>query len=74
MFHVSQNSAFKNHPTDILRGENRLYGIVLVLIPYLLHCPYKSLNSSSEIYSDFTGGSEKVVIAISLARIIMLTM
>ena len=25
-----QNSAFKNHPRDILRDENHLYGTVLV--------------------------------------------
>ena len=29
---AAQNSVFKNHPTDILRGENHLYGIVLVHI------------------------------------------
>ena len=29
---AAQNSAFKNHPTDILHGENHLYGIVLVHI------------------------------------------
>ena len=29
---TTQNSAFKYHPTDILRGENHLYGIVLVHI------------------------------------------
>ena len=26
---ATQNSAFKNHPTDILRGKIHLYGIVL---------------------------------------------
>ena len=31
---TAQNSAFKNHPTVILRGENHLYGIVLVHIIY----------------------------------------
>ena len=30
--HAAQNSAFKNHPTDILHSENHLYGIVLVHI------------------------------------------
>ena len=29
---AAQNSTFKNHPTDILRGENHFYGIVLVHI------------------------------------------
>ena len=29
---VAQNRAFKNHPRDILRDENHLYGIVLVHI------------------------------------------
>ena len=29
---AAQNSAFKNHPTDILHGENHLYRIVLVHI------------------------------------------
>ena len=29
---AAQNHAFKNHPTDILRDENHLYGIVLVHI------------------------------------------
>ena len=27
--------------------------VYLSLIPYLFHCPYKSLNSSSEIYPIF---------------------
>ena len=43
--------------------------IILSIIPYLFHYPYKSLNSSSEIYPYFTDSSEKVVIVISLARI-----
>ena len=52
--------------------------IITDIIPYLFHCPYKSLNSISEIYPlnssseiipYFTDSSEKVVIAISLARI-----
>ena len=30
--HAAQNHAFKNHPRDILRDENHLYGIVLVHI------------------------------------------
>ena len=29
---AAQNSAFKNHPRDILRDENHFYGIVLVHI------------------------------------------
>ena len=29
---AAQNPAFKNHPRDILRDENHLYGIVLVHI------------------------------------------
>ena len=29
---TAQNHAFKNHPRDILRDENHLYGIVLVRI------------------------------------------
>ena len=29
---TAQNSVFKNHPRDILRHENHLYGIVLVHI------------------------------------------
>ena len=29
---VAQNSVFKNHPRDILRDENHLYGIVPVHI------------------------------------------
>ena len=29
---AAQNSAFENYPTDILRGENHLYRIVLVHI------------------------------------------
>ena len=29
---ATQNSAFKNHPTDILLGKNHLCGIVLVHI------------------------------------------
>ena len=32
IFARRQNSAFKNHPTDILRDKNHLYGIVLVHI------------------------------------------
>ena len=32
--HVTQNSAFKNHPRDILRNENHLHGTVLVHIIY----------------------------------------
>ena len=32
IFTRRQNSAFKNHPRDILRDENQLYGIVLVHI------------------------------------------
>ena len=27
--------------------------LILLLIPYLFHCPHKSLNSSSEIYPVF---------------------
>ena len=46
-----------------------LFLIINTLIPYLFHCPYKRLNSSSEIYPYSTDSSEKVVIAISLARI-----
>ena len=30
VLHATQNSAFKNHPTDILHGESHLYRIVLV--------------------------------------------
>ena len=32
LLHATHNSAFKNHPKDILRDENNLYGIVLVHI------------------------------------------
>ena len=32
VLHAAQNSTFKNHPTDIVCGENHLYGIVLVHI------------------------------------------
>ena len=32
LLHATQNSAFKNHPKDILRDKNNLYGIVLVHI------------------------------------------
>ena len=32
--HAAKFSAFKNHPRDILRDENHLYGIVLV---YIVH-------------------------------------
>ena len=31
---TTQNSAFENHPTDILHDENHLYGTVLVHIIY----------------------------------------
>ena len=30
--HATQNPTFKNHPRDILRDNNHLYGIVLVHI------------------------------------------
>ena len=32
VLHAAQNSAFKNHPTDIVCGKNHLYGIVVVHI------------------------------------------
>ena len=41
---AAQNSAFKNHPTDILSGENHLYGIVLV---YIIH--KTALNTTKQL-------------------------
>ena len=32
LLHAAQTSAYKNHPRDILRDQNHLYGIVLVHI------------------------------------------
>ena len=42
--HATQNSAFKNHPTEILRGENYLYGIVLV---HIMH--KTALNTTKQL-------------------------
>ena len=44
---AAQNPAFKNHPRDILRDENHLYGIVLV---HIIH--KTALNTTKR----FTGG------------------
>ena len=41
---ASQNPAFKNHPRDILRNENHLYGIVLV---HIMH--KTALNTTKQV-------------------------
>ena len=43
---AAQNSAFKNHPTDILRDENHDYGIVLVPIIHKT-----ALNTTKHIFN-----------------------
>ena len=41
---AAQNSAVKNHPRDILRDKNHLYGIVLV---HIIH--KRALNTTKRL-------------------------
>ena len=59
---AAQNSAFKNHPTDIVCGENHLYGIVLVHIihktsdttKHLQVAGYKILKNRQKLHFSIT--------------------
>ena len=46
---AAKNSTFKNHPRDILRDENHLYGIVLVHIVHKTALKYNKMLTGGRI-------------------------